>query len=313
MSDPTPVRPATPEIIAAIREAAAHERLLRAAAEVKPTAEERAAELEARSDGLYLRDLAAHPKREFPHGVFDPEQQRRSRQRLRWLPTRFLLGHYRPRAWGYTILRATYADNDAAVDAAVDALSRFMRGEAGRENRGVTGELQRLKLNRQLPEGMPDTADERPAEEYFVKRFNTELVQDKSELDGASIAQMCAYFRRWALTRWHKEEIYFTAASPRLKSAILFDAETVAHLQGLAARGLVGDRDVYEAGKEFWVKMVEAEPEKRNMRPGLSDCFRVPVGLLEDYWFVRDARHPATEMMWKTDERFPGELFFTTG
>lgn len=84
------------------------------------------------------------------------------------------------------------------------------------------------------------------------------------------------------------------------------------HLQGLAARELDGGQQVFVAGNEFWVKVVEAEPEKWNMRPGLSDCFCVPVGLLEEYWFQRERAHPAREMLWKEDQRFPSELFFST-
>lgn len=218
---------------------------------------------------------------------------------------------YRARTWGYTILRTTYADNDAAVDAAVKALSRFLRAIAEGECQSVTEHLQRLKLSNQLLEGKSDIADPRPSDKFYIKRFVTEVVQDKYELDSATIPQVCAYFRRWSLARWHKEERYFSAASPRLKSAILFDEETVAHLQGLAEHEFVDPLDVRVSGREFWVKMVEAEPKKRNMRQDLTDCFRVKLELLEEYWFERDMHDPATEMLWKTDERFPGEWFFS--
>ena len=315
MSDHTSTTEAAEnEIVASIHAAAAKERQLRAAAEIEPTAEELAAQQVAHADILHLRALATPPKRKFPPGASDPEIGRGSRERLRWLSTlRYLLPPtYLPRTWGYTILCTTYADNDAAVDAAAHALSRFMRATGEAECEWVTEKLQELQLHRRLPESVPNTADARPSDEFYINRFVTEVVQDKDELNNATIPEACAYFRRWSLARWPKEERYFTAASPRLKSAILFDAETIAQLQGLAARGLVNDREVSEAGKEFWVKMVEAEPEQRDMEPGLSDCFRVPLGLLEDYWFERDRSHPATEMLWETDERFPGELFFTT-
>jgi hypothetical protein len=317
MSNPTSAAEApVDEIVAAIREAAAEERRLRGAAEVKPTAEEMAAMREVHADIFYLKDLAAAPIREFPTGTFDPERGRKSRWGLNWMTSGFVLpSDHLPRTWGYAILRTTYDDNDAAVDAAVDGLTRFMRATARRECNYVTERLHRIQRNhsRGLPAGVPDTGDARPSDEFYIKGFVNEVVQDRAELEHAAVAQACAYFRRWSLARFKQEERYFSAASRRLKSAILFDAETVEHLQGLAARELAEDHDVWVAGREFWVKMVEAEPEERHMRPGLTDCFRVEVGLLEDYWFERDRARPARGMLWKEDDRFPGELFFSTG
>jgi hypothetical protein len=218
---------------------------------------------------------------------------------------------YLARTWGYTILRTAYADNDAAVNTAVQALHHFMRATGEGECRWVTERLQQQQRTRQkLPAGVPDTADARPSDEFYVHRFVTELVQDREQLNNATIPQACNFFRRWALARWQKEEKYMSASSPRLKSAILLDAEAVAHLQGLAARELVDRDELSEAGKEFWVKMVEAQPEPRDMLPGLSDYFRVELGLLEEYWFDRDYAHPAWKMAWRRDDRFPGEFFY---
>ncbi|KAH6617431.1 hypothetical protein F5144DRAFT_392328 [Chaetomium tenue] len=305
------------ETVIAIRAAAAEERRRREATEAKhePTAEEVAVMQAVREDVLCLEALAKPPNRDLPPNVRDPEAHRRSRWGLDWMTCRFVSpSNHLPRTWGYTILRTTYTpDSDAAVTTAVHALTHFMRAMARRECRGVTDRLQRLQRSRQLPAGVSTTGDARPSDEFYMKRFVTELVEDKAGLKHAAVpGEVCAYFRRWSLARFAKEEKYFSAASPRLKSAILFDEETVEHLQGLAAGELDGDPEVSVAGKEFWVKAVEAEPEKRNMRPGLSDCFRVPVGLLDEYWFERDRAHPAYEMLWKEDERFPGELLFTT-
>ncbi|KAH6846949.1 hypothetical protein B0I37DRAFT_373934 [Chaetomium sp. MPI-CAGE-AT-0009] len=316
MSDPTSAEePPVDEIVAAIRAAATEKRRLRELeeAKVKPTAEEMAVMREVNADVFYLKDLATPPIREFPPDTSDPERSRRSRWGLNWMTYQFLLpSDHLPRTWGYTILRTTY-NNDTAVDTAIDALIRFIHAMARRECHGVTERLQRLQQSRQLPAGVPDTGDARPSDEFYIKRFVTELVQDRAELEGAAVPQVCAYFRRWSLARFDKEERYFSAASPRLKSAILLDAETVEHLQGLAGRDLSDNQKMWVTGKEFWVKMVEAIPEQRDMRSGLTDCFRVVVGLLEDYWFERDRAHPAWKMLWKEDNRFPGELFYSTG
>jgi hypothetical protein len=127
------------------------------------------------------------------------------------------------------------------------------------------------------------------------------------------VKQVCAYFRQWALKRWHRDERYFSAATPRLKTAILFDEETVTQLQSMAERDLSGKNELWEAGREFWVKMIEAEPKLRegaNMDQGVTDCFRVRLEHLEQYWFDRDRSDPAY-MVWEVDQRFPGEWFFT--
>jgi hypothetical protein len=186
-----------------------------------------------------------------------------------------------------------------------------MRARADAEIARVAEDYERLRMRGQLPEGV--AADPLPSEEFYVNRFVNEVVQDKEQLENAAVADVCAYFRRWALARWDMEERYFSAAGPRLKTAILFDEETVAQLQGVAAYGFAEEDDVRKVGSEFWVKMVEAESKERggpNMNQGVTDCFRVRLKHLVLYWFDRDRSEPA-DMVWEVDERFPGEWFFT--
>ncbi len=85
-----------------------------------------------------------------------------------------------------------------------------------------------------LPEGVSTAADPRPSDEFYVRRFVNDVVEDREALQDATPAYTSAFFRRWALERWDGDEWRFLAAGPRLETAILFDEETVAHLQGLA-------------------------------------------------------------------------------
>jgi hypothetical protein len=271
-----------------------------------PTAED----LKAEADAQHLRTLAADCIT-LPPGVHNPEATCTSRNLLRWLSeNHWFAESYLPRTWGYTILRTTYTD-DEAFQAAADALGRYMRARADAEIARVAEDYERLRTRGQLPEGV--AVDRRPSDEFYVNRFVNEVVQDQEQLENAAVADVCAYFRRWALARWHMDERYFSAATPRLKTAILFDEETVTQLQGVGACRFAEKGDVWKMGREFWVKMVEAEPKERggpNMNQGVTDCFRVRLQHLQLYWFDRDRSDPAY-MVWEVDERFPGEWFFT--
>ena len=267
----------------------------------------------AHADAEQLRALAGdYAPAEFAPGYRNPEAKRTSRTRLLWLSQNYAFpSHYGARTWGYTILRTTYAD-DATFDTAVGVLARYMRAMADWECRGVADGLKDLRDRcKRLPEGVSTAADPRPSDEFYVRRFVNDVVQDREALQDASPAQASAFFRRWALERWDGDEWRFSAAGPRLKTAMLFDEETVAHLQGLAEYDFtVGENPGLEAwttSREFWVKMVEGEPKQRDLGEGLLEWYRVSFWDLDWFWFGRDREEPATSGGWKLDQRFPGE------
>lgn len=172
----------------------------------------------------------------------------------------------------------------------------------------VTGQLKRMDDLGKLPEGIAPTADPRPGDELY-KRFVLDIVEDREGLEGVAGRDVCAYFKRWALEKWGREEWLFSAASPRLKTAMLLDEETVAHLQGLAeALEDRGKMTLYEVGNKFWVKMVEADPEERygpKMNMGWVDVYRLRLGRITGFYWDRDMKAPAY-LPWKQDEGVPG-------
>ena len=280
------------------------------------TREATAEDRQAVADAQQLRALAGdYDPEDFAPGYRNPEASRGSREQLVWLSQHFASADtYRARTWGYTILRTTYAD-DAAFDAAVSTLDRYMRAMADRECWRVTNDLETLRNQGRLPMGAPTTADPRPSDELYVRRFVNDVVQDRAALGEATPTQACAFFRRWALERWHGEEWRFSAAGPRLKTAILFDEETVAQLQGLVAHDFGAGEDpggeARRVARENWVKMVESEPKQRDLSQGLLEWFRIGFGDIHDFWFSRYITEPSVSGCWKLDDQFPGEWRFT--
>jgi hypothetical protein len=136
---------------------------------------------EAQADARHLWDIAVDYGR-LPPDVPNPEASRPSRSRLKWLSQKYYLPpSYRPRTWGYTILRTTYTD-DAAFQTAVDTLTRFMGATADMETRKVVEDYGFLRIwKRQQLEGveLPNSADPRPGEEFYVNRFVNEVVEDR--------------------------------------------------------------------------------------------------------------------------------------
>ncbi|KAK4122292.1 hypothetical protein N657DRAFT_635080 [Parathielavia appendiculata] len=233
-------------------------------------------------------------------------RSRASRTLLRWLWwNRSGPDSYRACTWGCTILRTAYTTTDVAFQTAVDALYRYMRAVADAEIRS----------------GVPllYLVDPRPSEEFYVNRFINDVLQDRERLENATVAEACAYFRRWALyCCWYgSEERYFSSAvGPRLKTAILFDDETAAQLQGVAKRRFFkGELNCVTVRSEHCVMLVEVEPKGRGgpgMDQGVTDCFRVRLVHLLRCWFDRDRKDPAY-MLWEVDERSSVEWFFTDG
>ena len=99
--------------------------------------------------------------------------------------------------------------------------------------------------------------------------------------------QVSEYFKRWAYAHWGGNPKHISAASPRLKSCILLDAETMDHLQN-TSKSFPDARSTSESfklGGLFWVKIVEAFPQPRFL--GMADCYRLRLGDLADFWFGR--------------------------
>lgn len=103
------------------------------------------------------------------------------------------------------------------------------------------------------------------------------------------------------------EPYLISAASPRLKSCIVLDAETIEQLKGIPDGLLdLSDREIRPIGAKFWVKMAEAEPKSRSHTPRaeLVEIYRVRLVDLEQFWFMRDIREPAN-LTYKTDPQDP--------
>ncbi|KAK4446810.1 hypothetical protein QBC34DRAFT_427862 [Podospora aff. communis PSN243] len=239
----------------------------------------------------------------------DPEANRDQRTKLRWLAENFWLHDYRARTWAYTILRTTYTD-DAAVQRAVHALHLFVHDQLDAERYMVTQQLLQMRGWGKLPDGIDEVADPMPGHELF-ERFVVDVVEDREVLEGMAGRELCAYFKRWSLMKWHMEEMDFLAASPRLKTAVVFDEETVMQLQGVKeALEKEGElvSSLPELGRKFWVKMVEAVPEERG-GPGMNldvvDVYCMRLGGIGKLYWDRASRSPAY-LPWKKDEGVPG-------
>jgi len=268
----------------------------------------------ADADAQQLQALAYDYLPELAPGIKNPEASRDSRGWLIWLSQNYAdPSSYRARTWGYTILRTTYG-NDTAFDTAIGLLVRYIRAIGDRERWRTAEDLGGFYIRSSLPEGATVTPDPRPSDELYVHRFINEVVQDREALENATPTQASAFFRRWALERWDGGEKYFSAAGPRLKTAILFDEETVMQLQGLAAYEFAGENtreEAWGAAGGFWVKMVEAEPIERDLNQGLLEWFRVGFRDVLDFWFRREITEPAVSGCWKLDDRFPGDWCYT--
>ncbi|KAK8059135.1 hypothetical protein PG996_009065 [Apiospora saccharicola] len=81
--------------------------------------------------------------------------------------------------------------------------------------------------------------------------------------------------------------------SARLSACILLDAETVEQLQGVPA----SPAELYPRLRDFWVKMVEAQPVPRQGPyyyddGSVCDVYRVRLAHLVDFWFDSSDGNP---------------------
>jgi hypothetical protein len=100
--------------------------------------------------------------------------------------------------------------------------------------------------------------------------------------------KICEYFKSWALAHWHGDPALISAGSPRLKSCIVLDAETLDQLQDVPED--IPVEQWYSVRGRWWVKMAEAYPQAR--WKSVADCYRVRLGDLVYFWFERQWREP---------------------
>lgn len=222
-------------------------------------------------------------------------------------------GIYRARTWGYTIIRTVYGDGDGdewdtKFQNALSAIRRSVQAQNEYEINRITAGIQQYVEWGRWPKDYVTMADRR-IETEFEKRFINEVLQDRELFANASVDQVRAYFLRWAqehFARFHPlaaaRGVLFRncePGSPRLFACIILDAETVEQLQGVPE----SPAELYPRLREFWVKMVEAQPLPRDgwLDSSMCDCYRVRLGELADFWFDRADQNPFR----KTDEPDP--------
>ncbi|KAG4416540.1 hypothetical protein IFR04_010334 [Cadophora malorum] len=210
---------------------------------------------------------------------------------LKFLTENFWHEHHLARTWGYIIIRTAYRDGDnEKFQQGIETIHRFLRLWSDRELQFATRMMQRLRRKYEYkfdwPEGMPETVNSTP-NDCFLERFINDIVEDKDALNDATVPWVSDYFKRWAYAHWQGDPLHISAGSPRLKSCILLDAETLDQLQNAqqSTPGALSSSESFELGGRFWVKIVEAFPLPGVM--GGADCYRLRLGDLADFWFKR--------------------------
>ncbi|KAK8085561.1 hypothetical protein PG997_006832 [Apiospora hydei] len=217
-------------------------------------------------------------------------------------------GLYRSRTWGYTIIRTVYGDGwDAKVQTALSAIRRTVQAMGEHDIARRNGEIDLFVELGGWPEDMAKMADRR-IEDEFERRFVNEVFEDRDLFANATVDQVRAYFLRWAQERFdmfHPPATersqrpanfrfrHLEPCSSRLFACILLDAETVEQLQGVPA----SPAELYPRLRDFWVKMVEAQPVPRQgpYYPddgSMCDLYRVRLADLVDFWFDSSERNP---------------------
>lgn len=121
--------------------------------------------------------------------------------------------------------------------------------------------------------------DTRPNHE-FTRRYQNDILQDKQQLDGASVATVRRYFNDWIASNNGTS----VAGDVRFTTCNMLDAEALLQLVE-APQDLGLDSNSSEFFRsQYWVKMVDA-------KSGYEEAFRALLyagdGLAE-YWFHRN-------------------------
>ncbi|KAK0105001.1 hypothetical protein ONS95_004629 [Cadophora gregata] len=246
-----------------------------------------------------------------PHANLQTCEPERSTitEHLKYLTENFWYDSYRARTWGYTIVRTAYRPgDDEKFKLGIEVIHKFLRLWSDQELRYATEQIygrgDRLGLRGDYeikyyhwPEGMPETASSAP-NECFLGRFVNDIVEDEENLSGASVPQVTEAFKQWCLAHWDGNPLHLSAASPRFQSCILMDAETLDELQTahkvVSKLPSTNSRDLgFKIGGQFWIKMVERSPQPR-YPSGTTDCYRLLLGDVADFWFRREWSDPET-------------------
>lgn len=216
----------------------------------------------------------AHP----PRFRGDPEYNRTLR---RWVDNVYALNHlsHRPETWGFAIIRTSY-DNERLFTRAVDLIDHSVRSFSGIEQRTVVKRMEDILAywpERIQGMDLSFVSDEEPTTE-FLRRYENDIIEDRENLEDASIATVRAYFRAWVSER--KREPY--CGNIRFFSCIVLDTETLSQLS-LVPEAFDGGSGTQAGEPQYWVKMVDLDNE---LTP---DSFRVRLywsdWTLVDYWF----------------------------
>lgn len=141
--------------------------------------------------------------------------------------------------------------------------------------------------------------DTRPNHE-FTRRYQNDILQDKQQLDGASVATVRRYFNDWIASNNGTS----VAGDVRFTTCIMLDAETLLQLAE-APQDLGLDSNSSEFFRsQYWVKMVDA-------KSGYEEAFRALLyagdGLAE-YWFHRNRSRRL--VVHRKNSENPGVLYY---
>ncbi|KAH6666092.1 hypothetical protein B0J14DRAFT_605291 [Halenospora varia] len=230
---------------------------------------------------------------------------------LKRLTEHFWLSDYRARTWGFTILRTAYRpDDDSKFQHGIDVINQTIKMWNEVEKKDAAQQMTKVRVvyeatKADWPAGMPETANG-SGNRQFWERFVCDIIEDREALEGASVSQICDYFKTWALAHWHGNPAHISAGSPRLKSCIVLDEETMDHLQLLPLE--ISVEHWISLEQNFWVKVAEAYPEPRYYPDSMTDCYRVRLADVVEFWFAREWSEPSK--MTKTMEGQPEEVFW---
>ncbi|KAG7413533.1 hypothetical protein ACKAV7_008063 [Fusarium commune] len=173
-----------------------------------------------------------------------------------------LRGGHRPRQWGFAIIRTAYGPkSDEQFQHALTLICRIAQAWSDREIASSKMMLAYAKENNiERLSNISMEVDTRLNDD-FTRRYQNDILQDKQQLDGASVATVRRYFNNWIASNNGSS----VAGDVRFTTCIMLDAETL--LQLAEAPKDLGSTSSEYYSSQYWVKMVEAES-------GYDEAFR---------------------------------------
>ncbi|KAJ4042862.1 hypothetical protein NW763_011682 [Fusarium oxysporum] len=266
---------------------------------------------------LPIADLKEHPVwiynpstdlQEYPEWVYNPELReprfdgdpRYNRSVLIRLGDALKVrdGH-RPHQWGFAIIRTAYGpESDEQFQHALTLIGRIAQLWSDSEIASVKRGLAYHKENNIERLGDISMEVDTRLNDEFTRRYQNDTLQDKQQLDGASVAAVRRYFNDWIAANNGTS----VAGDVRFTTCIMLDAETLAQLAG-ASQDLGSTSSEYYSS-QYWVKMVEAES-------GYDEAFRALLyGSydLSEYWFHRNMSRRL--VVHRKNRENPGVLYY---